>query len=119
MGQAMLKRLGCHVTTRIHSLDALPTFQSQQETFDQDITNQTMPGTTGPDLARCILHVRPDMPRILYTGYSSLVPDEKARAAGVKGIAIKSLAKKGFVQHTIEAPRLRSGSRFPSPPFLA
>ncbi len=69
------------MTTRTNSLDALPTFQSQQETFDLDITDQTMPGMTGLDLARCILHIRPDMPRILYTEYSSLVTDEKAKAA--------------------------------------
>lgn len=107
MGQAMLKRLGCHVATRIHSLDALPTFQSQQETFDQNITNQTMPGMTGFDLAQRILQIRPNMPIILCTGYSSLITEEKARAAGVKGFAYKPLAKKELVQHTIEAPRLR------------
>jgi PAS domain S-box-containing protein len=73
LGQAMLKRLGYHVTTRTNSLDALMTFQNQTDTFDLIITDQTMPGMTGVDLARRILQIRPEMPIILCTGYSSLI----------------------------------------------
>ena len=94
MGQAMLERLGYHVTTRTNSLDALMTFQNQQDAFDLIITDQTMPGMTGIDLARRILQIRPQMPIILCTGYSSLITEDKAKAVGVKGFAFKPLAKK-------------------------
>jgi len=94
LGQAMLERLGYHVTTRGNSIDALTTFQNQPDTFDIIITDQTMPRMTGVDLARRILQIRPHMPIILCTGYSSLISEDKAKAAGIKGFAYKPLAKK-------------------------
>jgi nitrogen-specific signal transduction histidine kinase len=94
LGQAMLKRLGYRVTTRTSSLDALVAFQNQPDAFDLVITDQTMAGMTGVDLARRILQIRPDMPIILCTGYSSQISEDKAKAAGIKGFAYKPLAKK-------------------------
>ena len=58
------------------------------------ITDQTMPGMTGIDLTRRILQIRPEMPIILCNGYSSLITEDKAKAAGIKGFAFKPLAKK-------------------------
>ena len=94
LSQTMLERLGYQVTTRRNSLDALTTFQNQPDAFDLVITDQTMPGMTGVDLARRILQIRPEMPIILCTGYSSLITEDKAKAAGIKGFALKPLAKK-------------------------
>jgi CheY-like chemotaxis protein len=94
LGQAMLQRLGYHVTTRGNSLDALTTFQNQPDAFDLIITDQTMPGMAGVDLARRILQIRPRMPIILCTGYSSQISEETAKAAGIMGFAFKPLAKK-------------------------
>jgi len=94
LGQAMLERLGYHVTTGTNSLDALTTFQNQPDAFDLLITDQTMPGMTGLDLARRVLQIRPEMPIILCTGYSGLISEDKAKALGIKGYAFKPLAKK-------------------------
>ena len=94
MGQSMLERLGYHVTTRRTSLDALTTFKNQPDAFDLIITDQTMPGMTGVDLARRILQIRPNMPIILCTGYNSQVTEEIAQTAGIKGFAYKPVTKK-------------------------
>ncbi len=94
MGKNMLERLGYHVTTRKNGGEALETFQAQPEFFDIIITDQTMPGITGVDLAKRILQIRPGMPIILCTGYSSQISEEKAQALGIKGFAMKPLAKK-------------------------
>ena len=94
LGLAILTRLGYHVTIRRNSLDALETFQNQPDAFNLIITDQTMPGMTGVDLARRILQIRPQMPIILCTGYSSLISEDKAKAAGIKGFAYKPLEKK-------------------------
>ena len=94
LGQAMLERLGYHVTTRTSRLDALTTFQNRPDAFDLVITDQTMPGMTGVDLARRILQIRPQMPIILCTGYSTLIGEDKAKALGIKGFAYKPLSKK-------------------------
>ena len=94
MGRNLLERLGYRVTVRTNSLDALTTFQNQPDQFDLVITDQTMPGMTGSDLARRMLQIRPDLPIILCTGFSNLISAEKARSLGIKGFALKPLAKK-------------------------
>jgi len=94
MGQNMLQRLGYRVTVRRSSLEALTAFQNQPEAYDLVITDQTMPGMTGIDLARRMLQIRPEMPIILCTGYSSQISEDKAKSAGIRGFALKPLAKK-------------------------
>ena len=94
MGRTMLERLGYEVTVRTSSLEALATFQNEPDRFDAVITDQTMPGMTGVDLARRMLQIRPDLPIILCTGYSNLVNEEQAKSYGIKGFAMKPLTKK-------------------------
>jgi CheY-like chemotaxis protein len=89
MGQVMLERLGYTVTTRTNSLEALTTFKNQADQFDAVVTDQTMPGITGVDLARMMLQIRPDIPIILCTGFSTLVNESQARAFGIKEFAMK------------------------------
>ena len=93
MAQSMLTRLGYTVTVRTTSLETLATFENQPDAFDLVITDQTMPGMTGLDLARRMLLIRPDLPIILCTGYSSQVSEEQARSAGIRGFALKPMAK--------------------------
>ncbi|WP_163337155.1 PAS domain-containing sensor histidine kinase [Desulfopila sp. IMCC35008] len=94
MGKSMLERLGYHVTVRNNSIEALETFRNQPELFDLVITDQTMPGMTGADIARRMIHIRPDIPIILCTGYSTTISEEKAKSMGIKEFALKPLSKK-------------------------
>ncbi|WP_306549337.1 PAS domain S-box protein [Desulfobulbus sp.] len=96
MGQAMLERLGYAVTAYTSSLAALAAFQSEPECFDAVLTDQTMPGMTGIDLAGRMLQIRPGLPIILCTGYSSLVDETQAKARGIKGFAMKPLTRKAI-----------------------
>jgi CheY-like chemotaxis protein len=98
MGKTMLERLGYRITVRRNSLEALNTFQSQPDQFDLVITDQTMPGMTGIDMARRMLQIRPGMPIILCTGYSSLISEDKAKSYGIKGFAMKPLSKKDITK---------------------
>ncbi len=98
VGKAMLQRLGYKVTTRSNSIEALATFQDQPDAFDLIITDLTMPGMTGVDLSRRMLQIRPDLPVILCTGYSSLLSEEKAKAMGIRGFAMKPFSKKEISQ---------------------
>ena len=93
MGKDMLERLGYHVTTRSSSLDALTTFQNAPDSFNVVITDQTMPGMTGSDLARRMLQIRPDIPIILCTGYSTLIDEHSAKVIGIRKFALKPLTK--------------------------
>lgn len=94
MTKTLLERLGYQVTTSTNSIEALDTFLNKPETFDLIITDQTMPKMAGADLSREILQIRPDIPIILCTGYSSIISEDKAMAIGIKAMAMKPLAKK-------------------------
>lgn len=94
MGRDILERLGYQVTVRTNSLTALETFQNQPEQFDVVITDQTMPGMTGTELARKMMLIRPDIPVILCTGYSSVVSEARAKSLGIREFALKPLSKK-------------------------
>jgi two-component system CheB/CheR fusion protein len=94
MGKIMLERLGYKVTVRTSSIEALAHFQNNPDQFDAVVTDQTMPGMTGFDLARRMLQIRPDLPIILCTGYSHLVDEEQAKMIGVKGFIMKPMSKK-------------------------
>ena len=93
MGKVILERLGYKVTTHTRSIEALADFMRDPQKFDLVITDQTMPTMTGTDLARRLLQIRPDLPIILCTGYSSLVDKDSTRDMGIKAFALKPLAK--------------------------
>jgi CheY-like chemotaxis protein len=94
MGKHLLERLGYRVTTRTSSLEALTTFQNQPDLFDLVITDHTMSGMTGADLARRMLQLRPTLPIILCTGYSDQITENKAKSLGIRGFALKPLTRK-------------------------
>ncbi len=89
----MLERLGYHVTVRCSSIEALATFKNTPNEFDIVITDQTMPDMTGSDLASWMLQIRPEIPIILCTGYSSIIDEASAKAIGIKEFTLKPLAK--------------------------
>ncbi|MBU0664333.1 MAG: PAS domain S-box protein [Proteobacteria bacterium] len=85
----MLERFGYRVTATTSSREALEKIRTQGDDFDLVITDQTMPNLSGAELAREILDIRPDMPIILCSGYSSLVTEEEVLALGIKKYTMK------------------------------
>ena len=93
MGEELLAELGYEVLSRTSSEEALALLKEDPSRFDLVVTDQTMPGMTGVELAKEILALRPDMPVILCTGFSHLVDEKSARAAGIKAFVMKPLTK--------------------------
>jgi DNA-binding NtrC family response regulator len=93
-----LTKLGYVVTALDSSVEALRLFQAQPENFDLVITDMTMPKMTGAELARRVLDIRPDMPIILCTGYSSLISAKEAKEIGVREFFIKPLEWAPFIK---------------------
>lgn len=93
LSKDILERLGYGVTVQHSSMDALNIFQNNPDAFDVVITDQTMPGMTGFDLARQLLQIRSDIPIILCTGYSKLIDEETAKSIGIKEFALKPLSR--------------------------
>ncbi|MGM0576205.1 MAG: ATP-binding protein [Myxococcota bacterium] len=86
-----LSRLGYDVSVCTSSVDALELFRATPHRFDLVISDQTMPLMTGDSLARQILRLRPELPVILYTGFSHAITAEQARAMGIREFLMKPL----------------------------
>jgi signal transduction histidine kinase/CheY-like chemotaxis protein len=69
-GQQILTRLGYEVVSFNRPEEALDAFQKTPHRFDLVVTDMVMPHMTGDVLANQILSIRPDMPIIMFTGYS-------------------------------------------------
>ena len=93
MGSHMLEHLGYSVTYKTSSVEALELFRSRPDDFDLVVTDMTMPNITGDKLAVELMDIRPDIPVILFTGYSNKMSDDVARALGIKALVYKPIVK--------------------------
>ena len=119
LGMRMLERLGYEVETQANGVDALACFRKDSGRFDLVITDMTMPGMTGNRLAREILAVRPEMPVILCTGYSSQISEEEAREIGISAFVMKPLTSEemaGKVRRVLDGSRNEAGVDRRPPP---
>jgi len=91
LGKVMLEEMGYQVTCQTDPQEALKSVSEKPGAFDLVITDQTMPGLTGKELAQKIKQIRPDLPIILCTGHSSLIATESAEEIGVDMLCLKPL----------------------------
>ncbi len=91
LNKRRLERQGYTVTATADSQDALKKFQAAPDLFDILITDQTMPGLTGGELAKKILEINPSMPILMCTGHSNIVFEDDALAMGIKKYVFKPL----------------------------
>jgi DNA-binding NtrC family response regulator len=85
----MLANWGLDVTVKRSPTEAEVWFAHDPSRIDLVITDQTMPRLTGIALAQRLTGVRPDMPVILYTGYSDTVTDEAMARSGIVALLKK------------------------------
>jgi PAS domain S-box-containing protein len=93
MGKQILKSLGYDVTTRTSSIEALELFKAQKDRFDLVITDMTMPQMTGDNLSRELMSIRPDIPVILCTGFSTRIDEKQAMDMGIRAFVSKPILK--------------------------
>lgn len=91
LGERMLETKGYTVTTMTDSVEALKLFTANAERIDLLITDQTMPGLTGEHLIEEIKKLKPTIPTIICTGYSSKMDEEKAAQLGISAFLMKPL----------------------------
>jgi signal transduction histidine kinase len=89
LAEKVLSELGYAVMCTSNGLDALKLVQEKGSEIDILVTDQTMPGMTGVELAKEALTIRRDLPVILCTGYSSEIDREKAAAIGISRFVMK------------------------------
>ncbi len=87
----LLEHFGYRVTVCNKSEDALEKFSEAPESYDLIITDQTMPGMSGTDLAVEIFTLSPDTPIILCTGYNEDIIRKKAESSGIQEFLMKPI----------------------------
>ena len=101
----LLNNFGYQVTTMNDSRQALEHYTRSGDRFDLVISDQTMPGLTGVELATEILKHNPNQAIILCTGYSDQVDAERAHQLGIKSFLNKPVETRlliSEVEHLIK-----------------
>jgi PAS domain S-box-containing protein len=86
-----LGRLGYTVVAKTSSLASLSLFKQDPDAFDLVITDLTMPQLAGKALAEKMHEIRPDIPIILSSGFSTAISDDVARSMGFSAYLKKPL----------------------------
>ncbi len=84
---AMGKSLGYHVTTALSGEEGLEL--AREGRFDLILTDLTLPGVSGLDVARRIRADSPELPIILVTGWESKLDSVELSASGISRVLYK------------------------------
>jgi PAS domain S-box-containing protein len=82
MMRRWLESLGYQVSAKTSSREALQLFRVDPQHFDLVVSDQTMPGMTGAELAQELYQIRPELPIILCTGYIRAISPDSIQGLG-------------------------------------
>ena len=85
----LLEMQNYNVMHMTDSQAALKLFRKNPDVIDLVITDQTMPGLTGDELAKAMLAIKPQLRIILCTGHSEYVDADVAESIGIDGFLMK------------------------------
>ena len=85
----VLHRFGYEVTGYTDPLQAMDAFRSHPSDFDAVITDLSMPGISGFELARQVLEIKPDAVVVMTTGFVRAQDQERAFAMGIRALILK------------------------------
>jgi len=98
MLQEFLSVYGAQVISYTDPKLALAYFTQQPEDIDLVVTDETMPGMKGLQLAEAMLQIKPGLPVILCTGYSDYATPAAAEKAGLAGFLNKPIKMAELLQ---------------------
>ena len=93
LGKELLESLGYRATVRTDPEEAVELVRQSPKRFRAIITDQTMPKLTGEEIVSRLLHVNPELPILVCTGFSHSMNIEKARAIGAAAFLMKPVQK--------------------------
>ena len=112
--EIMLSSLGYRVRAFTDSAKALEAFEANPREFHLVLTDMTMPGITGKELARRVMQIRPGHPVILATGFSERINEDKARRLGIRKFLYKPILRHELAQALREALEEGEGAGHPT-----
>ncbi len=89
LGKSILEQLGYQVETFSDPAHALTAFRKNPDKYHLIITDMTMPGMTGAQLAQEIRAINLDIPIILTTGFSEKISSQTAAEMGINHFVTK------------------------------
>jgi PAS domain S-box-containing protein len=105
LGEEMMAELGYEPVGFSSSAAALESFRGAPDRFDAVLSDEAMPGMTGSELAAKIHQIRPDIPIVLMSGFTSAALAAKARDAGVIEVLAKPLVSRDIARCLADALR--------------
>ncbi len=85
----VLEDEGYEVVSFDDSQKAFEWFRKKPDGVNLVVTDMTMPGMCGTELAEKMMEINKELPVILCTGYSSGINEKKASALGIKAFFLK------------------------------
>jgi CheY-like chemotaxis protein len=85
----ILETFRYEVTALTDPTEAVNLVRKRPTEFDLVLTDLLMPELSGPELARALKKIRPDLPLVLISGLVSSVTEESARRQGFVGLIRK------------------------------
>lgn len=89
LSENLLSRLGYTTECTTSTAAAIELVRANPERFALVLTDQTMPGMTGLQLASQLRDIRPELPIMLTTGYNLSLTADRMEASGVRNILHK------------------------------
>jgi PAS domain S-box-containing protein len=96
--EEFLKSHGYQVRVFENGMDAVAAFEADPKDVDLVITDMTMPGMTGDTLSRKMLQIRPEIPIILWCGFSEDISEETALRIGIKKYIQKPVSPRDLLR---------------------
>ena len=96
VGENILTRLGYTVESTTEPAKALELVRTDPSRYALVLTDQTMPGMTGLQLASRLREVQPRLPIMLMTGYNLSLTTDRLGASGICNLLLKP-----FTVHTL------------------
>lgn len=106
----VLKKLGYRARGFRSPEEALLQFKSSPYDYAAVITDLSMPNLSGPELAKHLLEIRPDIPIILTTGYIRPEEQDQAETTGIRYILLKpnTVSEMGQALSEVLQPRTKA-----------
>jgi PAS domain S-box-containing protein len=98
MTERVLKRLDYVVDTATDPERAREAIRAEPKKYDLVLTDLTMPGLSGLELASFALNANPDIKVILMTGYFANVSTDQVSALGIKEVLMKPISIRSMAQ---------------------
>jgi PAS domain S-box-containing protein len=97
---------GAEVSTFNSSVDALDSITNETNVVDLLVTDETMPGLTGSDMAKQIHQINPELPIILCTGRIDMGQEKRNSTIGISKTMYKPLDLQLLVNSIVELTRV-------------